>query len=74
MTTLALLKTLRDNHAAPQSREGQGSGPPSNSELRRWCDRKAVIINGMAHAWNDTVEFPIRSLVLFPKRRTVTLC
>lgn len=45
----------------------------SNSELRRWLQNKSVSINGAQPNWNDSVNFPITDMVLFPKslaRRT----
>lgn len=44
----------------------------SNSELKRWFDKGAVIINGKRMKWDEKVSV-IESLVLFPKsesRRT----
>ena len=43
------------------------TGRASNSELKRWINNKAVIINGKPALLND--ELPvIESFVLFPKR------
>jgi len=52
--------------------EGKHHGPASNSEIKRWLQNKAVVINGERPNWNDEVEFPVWELVLFPKgnRRT----
>lgn len=47
--------------------------PPSKSEVRRWFDQNSVRMNGESVAWNEEIDFPIISLVLFPKseqRRT----
>lgn len=48
---------------------------PSNGELRRWFDSKSVIINGSAPGAFQEIEFPIESLVFFPKgkRKTTVL-
>lgn len=50
-----------------QTREGKRVGAVSNSELKRWCQNKAVIINGESVAWDEKIDFPIFSVVLFPK-------
>lgn len=44
----------------------------SNGEVRRWCTNKAVLINGESVKWDEPVDFPVFSLVFFPKggRRT----
>lgn len=49
---------------------------PSNGEIKRWFTQKAVIINGVRPSFNDEIEFPIESLVFFPKsvqRRTTVI-
>jgi len=56
-----------------QTREGKLVGQASNSELKRWCMNKAFIINGESVAWDEEMDFPIFSVVLFPKNRRVTL-
>jgi len=56
-----------------QTREGKCVGPASNSELKRWCQNKAVIVDGKAVAWDEVVVFPIPSFVLFPKRGRITM-
>lgn len=45
----------------------------SGSELRRWIEQNAVIVNGEKLSPKETMDFPIISVVLFPKseiRRT----
>jgi hypothetical protein len=48
---------------------------PSTSEMKRWLDQKAVLINGMRPSSKDVVQFPITQLVFFPKsgRRTTVI-
>ena len=48
------------------------SGKASNSELKRWCQNKAVSINGKRMNFDDEIEFPITEMFLFPKNK-VTL-
>lgn len=50
----------------------RGFPPASNSELRRWCQQGAVVINGRKMNWNDEVQFPIQSFVLFPSGKART--
>lgn len=42
-------------------------GPASKSELRRLLDQSALRINGKVVRTKDVIEFPITSVVLFPK-------
>ena len=48
------------------SRERKGK--VSNSELKRWCKNKAVIVNGKAVKWDEEITVDIKSFVLFPKK------
>jgi hypothetical protein len=65
---------LRDLHTIChfQTREGRLAGEASAPELKRWLKNGAVVINGEKIAWDAEIEFPVTSLVLFP-RRPVTL-
>lgn len=47
-------------------------GRATNSELKRWCQNKALCINGIRPKFDAEIEFPITSMYLFPKRK-VTL-
>ena len=49
-----------------QTREGKRTGEASVSELRRWLQNGAVVANGEKLAWDEKMDFPILSLVLFP--------
>lgn len=52
----------------------QGDQPAHNtmeasaSELKRWLQQGAVVINGEKVAWDEPMDFPIHSVVIFPKR------
>ena len=48
------------------SRERKGK--VSNSELKRWCHNKAVIVDGKAVKWDEELPEDIKSFVLFPKK------
>lgn len=51
-----------------QSREGKRVGKASASELKRWLQNGAVVVNGEKIAWDECIDdFPIFSFVLFPK-------
>ena len=47
----------------------------SNSERRRWLESRSVEINGLRPAPRDAIQYPITSLVFFPRspRRTTML-
>lgn len=57
------------NSIAPFPSLERPGNAATNSELRRWFERKSVWINGAAVQWNDTVEY-IDSIILFPKSAT----
>jgi hypothetical protein len=64
MKTLEFLIELRP--ALPMSRE-KPCTLASNSELRRWCRDKSVVVNGLTASADEEVAFPVTSLVFFPK-------
>lgn len=45
----------------------RGYTKATNSELRRWLQMGAVVINGVRPKPFDVIEFPVTSMVLFPK-------
>jgi len=49
------------------------SGKASNSELKRWIKNQALVINGEKVKWDEIMDFPIFSVVLFPKNRVTLL-
>jgi hypothetical protein len=58
-----------------QTKEGKRVGDVSNSELKRWCQNKAVHVNGEPVTWDEELDFPISAFVLFPnsEKQRVTL-
>lgn len=48
------------------SREGK-PGFASKSEKKRWLLNKAVIVNGEPLVFNELIDFPVFSIVIFPK-------
>lgn len=71
MNTLEFIKYLG---VIPMSVESPCT-KPSGSEIRRWCDQGAVVINGKPHRSKDEVEFPVTNMIFFPKgkRRTTVI-
>lgn len=67
MTALEYLKSL---HAVChfQTKEGPKVGRASNSELRRWINNGALVLNGYKVTSDEPIDFPILSSVLFPKK------
>lgn len=50
-----------------QTKEGKKVGTASGSELKRWCQNNALQINGESMKWDEEIDFPVFSVVLFPK-------
>lgn len=72
MRVIDLLTDLRERKAIPCSTEGRKTGEPSTAELRRWCAKGSVWINGNQAKAGDTVEFPLESLIFFKGSRRHT--
>ena len=73
MTALEYLKELPRTWL-PVNVE-RGIKRASNSDLWRWLNMGAIIINGEKPKPKDEIEFPIRQLIFFPngKRRTTII-
>lgn len=56
-----------------QTKEGKCYGDASSSELKRWCQNGALVINGEKVAWDEELDFPMFSVVLFPKNKVTLL-
>jgi hypothetical protein len=67
MTAFDFLLSLHENWCYFQTREGAKVGAASNNELRRWLKNGAVVINGIKVSPTTAIQFPITSMVLFPK-------
>jgi hypothetical protein len=48
-------------------------GVASNSEVRRWLDNSAIRFNGKPLKPKDMLDFPLYSIVLFPKAERITI-
>lgn len=53
------------------SRERMGLA--SKSEIGRWLRAGAVLVNGEVAEFNERLDFPLISLVLFPKGKRITM-
>ena len=72
MNYLEFIKILKDEYRCiPGNLEGR-PGLPSNSELRRAFSSGTILINKNKVNWEDEVEFPIESLIFFPKGKRKT--
>ena len=73
MTALQYILSLRP--ALPMSAESPCTHA-SNGEIRRWLQQGAVLCNGERLEPNEPIDFPVFSLVFFPKsanRRTTII-
>lgn len=48
-----------------QTKEGKKVGKASNSELKRWFLNGVVFANGERLRFDEVIDFPITSMVLF---------
>lgn len=64
MNMLTFLNSLRP--AIPYSAEKPNT-ICSNSELRRWMANGSVLVNSEKVVWDEPVDFPVFSIVFFPK-------
>lgn len=74
MKMIEYLIWLKIFKAIPMSTE-RPCQRPSKGELKRWCRKGAVVVNGGRPNDQDMIQFPVTSLVFFPrgKRRTTVL-
>lgn len=56
-----------------QTKEGKKVGKASSSELKRWIQNKALLVNGEPVEWDEQMDFPMWSVVLFPKHPVTLL-
>ena len=66
---------LRSLHAVCsfQTKEGKKVGKASVSELKRWIQNRALVVNGEPVAWDEQMDFSMISVVLFPKHPVTIL-
>lgn len=63
----------RENRTRSDAAPGSLRMEASRSELKRWLMQGAVVINGEKVDWDEEMDFPIHSVVLFPSGRRVTM-
>ena len=56
-----------------QTREGKKVGEASNSELKRWIQNKALVINESIVVWDAAIPSHLYKVTLFSKERKITL-
>lgn len=66
MNALEYLLNIAD--ALPMSNE-KPCTRPSNSELRRWINQGVVLFNTERVNIEEEIDFPVFSLVIFPKSK-----
>lgn len=57
---------LRELHKVCHFMSREKQGEATNSELKRWLQNGAVVCNGEKLQWDEPMDFPIHSFVLFP--------
>jgi hypothetical protein len=68
MNVLQYLNSLRPALPLSETRDTNGARKPmSGSELRRCIEQRAVLINGEQVTYNEEVDFPVFSLVFYPR-------
>lgn len=66
MNVILYLNNLRP--ALPMSTESPPK-PVSNRELKLWCVQGSVLINGERVPVTEEIDYPVYSLVFFPKSK-----
>ena len=64
---------LRELNSVCQFHSKEREGKVTNSELKRWLQNQSVLLNGRRIKWNEEVDFPVKELVLFPKKNKTTI-
>ena len=57
---------MRELHKVCHFGSRERTGEASAAELRRWLENGAIQANGEKLAWDEEMDFPIGSFVLFP--------
>lgn len=52
---------------SPIKEKDGGFSRMSNSDIRRACEQRVVLFNGEPVAFDEEIDFPVFSLVFFPK-------
>ena len=68
-----LLQHIKAHSGLPFSTEHPCT-ETSNSELKRWFEKSAIIIDGVAVQKDAEIRMPVKELIFFPNgRRRVTM-
>lgn len=71
MNALQYLNSLRPALPLSETRDENGARKPmSGSELRRAIEQRSVLINTESVSVNEEIDFPVFSLVFYPKSAT----
>ena len=66
-TAWTFLIRLSKLHGGFHSKEGNKLEKASNSELKRWLQNGVLQLNTETVKWDELIDFPVFSIVLFPK-------
>lgn len=69
----ALEYTMRLHEAVGKFWSREFNKPASNSEVKRWLENSSIRFNGKALKPNEMLDFPLHSVVLFPKGNRITI-
>lgn len=69
----ALEYVMRLHEAVGKFWSREFNKPASNSEVKRWLETSAIRFNGKALKPKDVLDFPLYSVVLFPKGNRITI-
>ena len=72
MTEITVLEFIWSLQHLPMLLNGNKPKPASKSDVRRWLESSSVLLNGAKPKPNDAVQFPVESLVFFPKSQNRT--
>ena len=71
MNTLTWLNSLKPALPLSPNKNIDGSFKEmSNSDIRRACEQRSVLVNGEPIGVHEIIDFPVFSLVFFPKSPT----
>lgn len=66
MTAWEYIQRIKYAHAIPHSTEIPCT-LPTNAEIKRWFEKKSIVINGIRANKDDIIVLPVTQLVFFPK-------
>lgn len=73
MTGFVSSKNTRDWLAQFRLWSRERMGVASKAELQRWFEAGNVQINGERAEWNEPMDYPVISAVIFPNGKRITL-